>query len=305
MANSLLTGVSGLTSHQKMIEVVGHNLANLNTTAFKSRQVTFSDVFYETIKNGGGGSNPAQIGTGSKLANISVQHTQGGFDSSGGQFDFAIDGNGFFVLDSDEGLALTRSGAFGLDANGILVDTATGFSVQRFGSVGESSSLGPSFQTPGSPAIRIPIGAPIPGESTQVVNLRGNVSPASKSGVAHVLSTTSPWTAGGNPVVSSTLLNNLDFNTAPYGPGDTLEISGLDKESNVVSQTLAVDGTTTVQNLLDAISATFPTTTVALEPDGNITMTESTAGQSFTSLLIADGAANSGSALFSSNLPVT
>ena len=133
MANSLLTGVSGLTSHQKMIEVVGHNLANLNTTAFKSRHVTFSDVFYDTIRNGTGsngsqlgGSNPAQIGYGSKLANVAVQHTQGGFDSTGGQFDFAIDGNGFFVLDSNEGLALTRSGTFGLDANGILVDGIAG-----------------------------------------------------------------------------------------------------------------------------------------------------------------------------------
>ena len=312
MANSLLTGVSGLTSHQKMIEVVGHNLANLNTTAFKSRHVTFSDVFYETIRNGTGsngsqlgGSNPAQIGYGSKLANVAVQHTQGGFDSTGGQFDFAIDGNGFFVLDSNEGLALTRSGTFGLDANGILVDTSTGYSVQRFGSIGDSSTLGPSFQTPGSPEIRIPIGAPVPGELTRDVSLRGNLSPASNSGVTHVLSTTSAWTTGGIPVVSSTLLNNLDFSTSPYVPGDTLEISGLDRESNVVSQTLAVDGTTTVQDLLDAIDATFPTSTVTLEPDGNITMTESTTGQSFTSMLITDGSTNSGSALFSSHLPET
>ncbi|MCL4104807.1 UNVERIFIED_CONTAM: hypothetical protein GTU68_034246 [Idotea baltica] len=130
-----------------MIDVVGHNLANLNTAGYKARRASFADVFYETIRNGSGGvsgggigtvggSNPAQLGNGSKLASVAVNHSQGELDVTGAAYDMALDGEGFFVVASQDGPLYTRAGAFGIDDDGYLVDTATGYRVQRFGTVG-------------------------------------------------------------------------------------------------------------------------------------------------------------------------
>ena len=103
MANALITGVSGLNSHQRMLEVIGNNLANLNTTGYKTRRTLFADLLYETIRSGAGssGSNigsvdPAQVGSGSRVARIDMQFSQGNLETTGGQLDFAMQGNGFF-----------------------------------------------------------------------------------------------------------------------------------------------------------------------------------------------------------------
>lgn len=312
MANSLFTGVSGLTAHQKMIEVVGHNLANLNTTGFKTRSAQFADVFYETISRARpasgdlGGSNPAQVGGGSKLASVAVQHKQGGLDPTGGQFDFAIDGNGFFVLTTDEGTKFTRDGAFGLDANGVLVDVATGFPVQRFGTVGDVNNFAPSFQIPGNPRITVPIGAAVPGEPTTEVNLRGNLSPANISGTTHVLSTTAPWTvSGGAGATSSDLINSLDFVTTPFTTGDTIDIIGSDRDGNSINDSVAVDGSSTIQDLVDGIAAAFPGTIVVLEADGRLSISESQPGQSQIAISLDNGPSNTGQAVFAAHEPIT
>ncbi|MEZ6123122.1 MAG: flagellar hook-basal body complex protein [Planctomycetaceae bacterium] len=312
MANSLLTGVSGLTTHQKMIEVVGHNLANLNTTGFKARTASFADVFYETVKGGTGGalgllggSNPAQIGHGSKLASVSVNQSQGGLDPTGGQFDFAIDGQGYFVLNSDKGALYSRAGAFGLDLNGTLIDVATGYPVQRFGTVGDVSSLDPAFQTPGSPNIRVPLGASVPGEATSVVNLRGNLSPTSVLAVAQILSTVDPWTNGGNPVVATDTLNSLDFVTTGYVAGDTLDIHGTNWDGSPMSTSISVSDTSTIQDLIDGINASLTGATASLNSDGRLVVESDAPGQTFLSVSITDAAGNTGTADFVNHEPVT
>ena len=122
MANALITGVSGLNSHQRMLEVIGNNLANLNTTAYKSRRTLFSDMLYETVRaaSGGtngelGGVNPAQVGSGSRVARIDLQFSQGNFETTGGQLDFALEGNGFFIVNDGTQNLYTRAGAFGVE----------------------------------------------------------------------------------------------------------------------------------------------------------------------------------------------
>lgn len=308
MANSLLTGFSGLQTHQKMIEIVGHNLANLNTTAFKSRRAAFSDVFYQTVKGGSGGavgalggSNPAQIGNGSKLSSVAVNFSQGGTEATGSDFDFAIEGDGFFVLNSATGQQYTRAGAFAVDQNGFLVDAATGFQVQRFGTIGETASLGPVFQTQGSPGIRIPMGASIPGQATTVVNLRGNLSPDSRAFVNHVLNSANPLLESGVAASGASLLNDLDHVVTGYVPGDSLRLTGANPNGSGLDTTIAVDDTTTVQDLLDAIETAIPGTTATLSADGRLVVTTDMPGTSVLDITISDSATNTGSANYAAN----
>lgn len=308
MANSLLIGVSGLTSHQRMIEVVGHNLANINTTGYKTRRAAFADHFYDNIKTGAagtpgtiGGTNPAQIGNGSQLSSIGVNFSQGGLDPTGSKFDFAISGEGFFVVNSDAGQQFTRAGVFSIDQSGFLVDSATGKYVQRFGTVGEVSTFGPAFQTNGSPNIRIPIGATVPGSQTQAVNLRGNLSPSSVSDTRQTLSSVTGLTAGGNVASGTTLLNDLDSTTAAFQAGDSIQVDGTGHGGEAFDFGVPVDATSTIQTLVDGINANLQDATASFGADGRLQIESNETGASFLSLVLSNPIGNSGQADFSGN----
>jgi len=104
MSFALSAGVTGLQAHQKMLDIAGNNLANVNTTAFKSSRITFSELLNETIKkasqptSGVGGTNPQQIGSGVGVAGISPNMAQGNIINTGNPLDLAVEGEGYFVL---------------------------------------------------------------------------------------------------------------------------------------------------------------------------------------------------------------
>lgn len=308
MANALITGVSGLNSHQRMLEVIGNNLANLNTTAYKTRRTLFSDLLYETVRaasgsSGGnlGGVNPAQVGSGSRVARIDMQFAQGNFETTGGQLDFALQGNGFFMVNNGSQNLYTRAGAFGIDDSGTLIDPATGYRVQRFGTVGEPDGVNPAFQIPGDSSIHIPLGAVIPGGATSSAALRGNLPSTANGPEAEVISSFAPWTSGGTAATPATLLNSLDQNSAAYVAGDSITISGTDHDGSPVNVSLSVDGTTTLGDLVTAIDGAFGGASAALGADGRITLTSDSAGESFLSLSLTDAAGNTGGTDFSMN----
>src|SRR5581483_1516084 len=144
MANSLLTGVTGLRVHQQMLDVVGNNLANSNTIGFKSQRLRFGDLVYQTLNQATsassgqvGGTNPIQIGLGAKVAAIDANLQQGSLETTGRDLDLALQGDGYFVASNGVQEFFTRAGAFGVDAENFLVDPSNGFRLQRFGIVGE------------------------------------------------------------------------------------------------------------------------------------------------------------------------
>jgi len=136
MMRSLWAGVSGLENHQTRMDVLGNNIANVNTNGFKKGRVTFQDMLSQTLAGAAkptdevGGVNPQQVGLGMQVSTIDTIHTQGALQSTGVMTDVAIQGNGFFITQDGDKRYYTRNGAFGLDQDGRLVNPADGRRVQ-------------------------------------------------------------------------------------------------------------------------------------------------------------------------------
>lgn len=132
MLRSLYSGVSGMKNQQTKLDVIANNIANVNTTAFKSGRVRFQDMLSQTIRsasqpmdNGRGGINPRQVGLGMEIAGIDTITNQGNPQSTGRPLDFSIQGDGYFILSPDGGTnrVYSRDGAFTLDTNFNLVNS--------------------------------------------------------------------------------------------------------------------------------------------------------------------------------------
>ena len=130
MMRSMFSGVSGLRAHQLKMDVIGNNIANVNTVGYKSQRATFQEVFNQTIKGAGspqagrGGTNPQQIGLGISLASIDTFHIRGAVQRTDNNTDLAINGDGFFILSNSADFlsrTYTRAGNFTLDEYGNLV----------------------------------------------------------------------------------------------------------------------------------------------------------------------------------------
>jgi len=129
---SFSASLSGLNASQQKLNVIGNNLANINTVGFKASSVQFSDLVSQSV--GGSGANPMQVGLGVTTGAISPVFTQGGFDNTGVATNVAIQGNGFFVVGNGNDQSYTRAGNFSFDANGMLT-TADGVPVQGYTSI--------------------------------------------------------------------------------------------------------------------------------------------------------------------------
>lgn len=139
MMRSLYSGVAGLKTHQTKMDVIGNNIANVNTVGFKSSSVNFADQFYQTMSNatgadaatGAAGTNAKQIGLGSTVASITTNITEpGGTQTTNRALDVAINGDSFLIVKSAGSTYFTKSGALNVDANGTLYCTTNGATVQ-------------------------------------------------------------------------------------------------------------------------------------------------------------------------------
>ena len=130
MMRSLYSGISGLKNHQTRMDVIGNNIANVNTVGYKTSRVIFQDIFSQTVKSGTpnldyiGGTNPMQIGLGIKLSSVDVLHTPAPIARTDNPFDVMIEGDGFFILqDENQNYYYARAGDFRLDDQGYLVSS--------------------------------------------------------------------------------------------------------------------------------------------------------------------------------------
>jgi flagellar hook protein FlgE len=180
MMRSLFSGVSGLQNHQTRMDVIGNNIANINTTGFKRNRVNFQDILYQQLQGAAaptdeiGGVNPKEVGLGMSVASIDTIHIQGGLQTTGVGTDLAIQGNGFFILDDAGKQLFTRAGAFTVDKAGLMVNPANGMKVQGWMAREVEGSTVLDISRPVQDLI-IPIGGKDPARATTTVNFACNL----------------------------------------------------------------------------------------------------------------------------------
>lgn len=182
---SLFSAVSGLRTHQTRMDVIGNNVANVNTPGFKSSRVTFQEVFSQTLRGAGspsdqnndvrGGTNPMQIGLGVTVGSIDVNHGSGNLQPTSRMSDVAIEGKGYFIVQNGGQTAYTRVGAFNTDGSGILVDPE-GRKVQGWVIDPATGQLPVQRSEKDIKPIKIDLGSTMNAEATTSVSWRGNLN---------------------------------------------------------------------------------------------------------------------------------
>jgi flagellar hook protein FlgE len=289
MSFALMAGVTGLQAHQRMLDVAGNNLANVNTIGYKSSRIIFSELLAQILKRASaptstvGGVNPQQIGSGVQIAGISPDMSQGNLINTNNPLDLAIEGAGYFVLSDGSQNLYTRAGAFAVDAASNLVDPSTGYIVQRIGTVGEIDG----FQTPGDPDIKIPYDVAMAANATSEIKVAGNLSADATLEVTqtNILRSDTVYTSNGSNATGSTLIADLDQYTGTLGSG-VITFAGYKPDGTALGSnptadlTMNVNSTTTLADVLTWLNTNEGTPGVNEEQ--TITITGSPTGGTFT-----------------------
>jgi len=188
MMRALFSGVSGMKNHQVKMDVIGNNIANINTVGFKAGRVSFAEALALTLRGATrpstnlGGINPSQIGLGMTIGFIDSVFNQGSLETTNIQTDLAINGDGFFILSDGQKQYFTRAGSFRFDSEGRLVNPINGFVVQgkMANEAGEIDS-GTVLQD-----IVLPFGQRVAARATTKVSFVGNLN-AGESPVGTIL----------------------------------------------------------------------------------------------------------------------
>ena len=179
MLRSMFSGVSGLRSHQTMMDVIGNNIANVNTVGYKSSSVVFQDMLSQVMSGAGvptggpgglGGTNPSQVGLGVKIGGIVTSFRQGASQLTGNSTDMSIQGDGFLIARSEGQTLFTRAGALSFDALGRMVTPdggiIQGWTADTAGAVNTNAATGD---------LVMPLGQAISPQVTTKVSLGGNL----------------------------------------------------------------------------------------------------------------------------------
>jgi flagellar hook protein FlgE len=231
MLRSMNTAITGLKMHQLYMDVIGNNISNVNTTAFKSGRITFQNLLSQTIRNSvaptelRGGINQVQVGMGASVAGVEMVQTQGGFQTTAKVTDLAIQGDGFFVMTDGFQRFYTRDGSFDLDQNGNLISPNTGLKVA--GWMADNGEIDNTRPPTGN--INIALGQSVAARKTNSIELNGNLNGAAthiaKSGPVEYITESNAGaspTSGFDIVDGDTITFTYDGQTytTPVGDGD-------------------------------------------------------------------------------------
>jgi len=270
-----------LRSHQVEIDVIGNNIANINTPGFKGSRVLFRESLTQLLRGAQaptsekGGLDPLQVGMGCLTGSIQTTFEQGNLESTGYATDLALQGDGFFVVSDGERNYFTRNGSFSLDALGRFIDPSTGFVVQGY-MADASGNIAPGTAIT---AIQLPFGQTAPPKATTEVVLGGNLN-ADSNAKGTVIRSSALYDSG-SAADGTSLLTDLESSSgASCGivAGDIVTISGEVGGTAVTPTQLTVTGSTTLADLEAAIEQTFGLASGSVEigADGKITVTGNT-----------------------------
>jgi len=184
MMRSLYSGVSGLKNHQIRMDVIGHNVSNVNTHGYKAERVNFMDLLSQELsgasepKENIGGINPQQVGLGSLIASIDKLMTQGSLQNTGKNTDVAISGEGFFIIRDGDKQFYTRAGFFDIDKDGFYVHPGTGLRVQGWNARTDQNGNAYINTATTIEDIRIPLYQKKPAKATTEVVYQSNLNQA-------------------------------------------------------------------------------------------------------------------------------
>ena len=302
LMRSLSAGISGMQGFQTKMDVIGNNIANVNTAGFKASQVNFSELVSQNMGKADArfGSAPSlynQVGLGSRVSSISRDFSQGPVTSTNIKTDLAIQGNGFFLVNDGQQNMVTRAGNFKFNAAGFLVTdnglNVRGFNANTDGSVingGTSENIRLNFDDVYSP------------KKTTGVNLAGNLN--SNTSVAKVIGSNSALTTSTNALASSTdNLATLNQATTALVAGDVINITGTNNAGTAVTATFNYTGAAggqTVGDLVTAINTAFNNEATASLEDGKIVLRSDKLGSSQLDMTLAMNAGSTGVLSFSS-----
>jgi flagellar hook protein FlgE len=246
MDTAFSTALSGLNADSSAINIIGNDLANLNTTGFKASEVSFQDLLSQSL-----GGTSSQVGLGVGPVTAVPQYTQGSIQSTGGPTDAAIEGDGFFVVNNSNNQTLyTRDGSFQLNASGDLV-TASGDTVQGWSATnGNVNTNGPVG------SITVPLGTNIPATATTTMSMALNLNASSATGATF----TAPiqvYDSEGNSHTLTATFTNSGSNSWAYAvtiPAADLQAGGT---TSVATGTLTFDSN---GNLLTPPASSDPQT---------------------------------------------
>ena len=244
MIRSLSTAVTGLRGHQTKLDIVGNNIANVNTVAFKKSQIRFEDLLSQTIQGATapsqrGGINPSQVGMGMRISGVIDNHFQGPVTNTDRETDLAIQGTGYFVVSDGNQVYYTRDGSFGRDANGELVNV-NGFKLM--GWTGATTDVTGEL----SP-LHIPLGERMVAQATSKINFAGNLDASAWDPKGEIWTLSLGSASGGTFTLSdgTTTTAPLDYNAgaaaiqaaleAIYGAGSVAVSDGADPGTFTIS----------------------------------------------------------------------
>jgi flagellar hook protein FlgE len=279
--STLFTGLTGLNAHARKLDVIGNNIANVNTTAYKSSRMLFSSMFTQNLGLGTtpsevlGGVNPKQIGNGVGIGAIQRNFNNGTLNPTGDLRDMAVDGSGFFIVEREGQSFYTRAGTFRQDPEDNLT-TATGERLLGY-AIDEDFNILTGQLVP----LNIPVGKRTIAEATENVSVVGNLNKdgdiPTQGSIIELLGTATAGLSelGGGFIDSTSLLVDIEDPNAAATPlftaGQSIQISGATVgEAEVPEATLEITATTTVQDFMDFIDAALGIQAAAgANPDGN------------------------------------
>lgn len=219
MQRSLFSAVSGLRNHQTAMDVIGNNISNVNTTAFKAGRATFKESFSQILNgasrpaDGSGGINPLEVGLGMQLASVDTVFTQGNLETTGVATDMAVQGNSFFVVHQGSSTFYTRAGNFQPDADGKLVSPTNGSVLQ--GRMATNGVLNDKLTD-----IVIPQGQTTPAKASTRVSMAGNFDSS-----ANVITAVDPNNPTAAELADPKNAHSVTHMTLPSGVYDSLGLS--------------------------------------------------------------------------------
>ena len=296
MLRSLFAGISGLRNFQIKMDVIGNNIANVNTVGFKGSRISFAEAISQRLAGERapterlGGINPMQVGLGVHTLGIDTNFNQGALESTSVLTDLAIQGNGFFMVSDGEKTYYTRAGTFTIDAEGNLVTHGTGMRVMGYMSDGAGD-----LDRTTTEAIQIPLGRRSQPKSTTEVVLYGNLdmnmtkaiaslTSAGDTGITFVSGTAADGVGGTHSIeITGSNATRSTATGVPNGMAlnDTLgdlgvsDVTGFSVtiDNDQVVEIVGLSTESTISDLIRALNTQVQGVEARLEDDGSISIT--------------------------------